>query len=300
MTHLKVTSLSKSYLKGKKQIQAVKNASFSVDGGEVLALLGLNGAGKTTTIKMIANLIEPDSGTIAFSGDDSRKTTRMAAVLEGNRNLYGRLTAFENLEYFGALRGLSIGKAKSRGMALLERFGLTEKAKVRAQRLSRGMQQRLAIACSLVHEPQLLLLDEPTLGVDYVNTQAIKELIADIKNDCSILLTTHHFEFAESVSDRVAIMREGEVIADQSVKELIGQFAVADAYQIEVAEPLSDAVQAKLKKIGADVKENLIHYRGPSETFYQVLAALKPLELVRVQKASPDFAASVMKLSRST
>lgn len=299
MTILKLTNISKSYLKGKKKVDAVRNVSISLNSGEVLALLGLNGAGKTTLIKMIANLIDPDAGTIEMADANKGTTTNLAAVLEGNRNLYGRLTALENLEYYGVLRGMKPRDARTKAAELLTRFGLIEKKNERAQRFSRGMQQRLAIACSLVHQPRLLLLDEPTLGVDYQNNEAIKELVGEIKKEgCAILLTTHQLDFAESVSDRVAIIQGGELVADEAIGDLMGRFAVEDTYQIDLASPVPDKLVPKLIKLGADVREKHVYYRGLMNIVYEILQVLKPLELVRVFKTTPNFQETVMKFSQ--
>ena len=219
MQILEAQTLKKSYpIKG-QAVLAVRDVSLNIAAGEVLAFLGPNGAGKTTTIKMIAGLILPDAGWVRIAGrnphQDAKALRSLGAVLEGNRNLYWRLTAAENLEYFGVLRGLSRRVARQRGQTLLERFELTEKRTTVVQALSRGMQQKLAIAVSLIHDPQLLLLDEPTLGLDVEATQTVKTLVREIAAEGrAILLTTHQLDIAEELSDRVAIINQGKIVAE--------------------------------------------------------------------------------------
>ncbi len=179
---------------------------------------------------MIGGLIEPDSGWVRIMDRDPHtnpQTLRfLGAVLEGNRNIYWRLTSEENLEYFGVLRGLSRRTAQHRGQELLERFGLTHKRRTQVQALSRGMQQKLAIAVALIHQPPLLLLDEPTLGLDVEATEDVKRLVREIAREgCAILLTTHQLAIAEELSDRVAIINSGEICIEESTSELIRQFS---------------------------------------------------------------------------
>jgi len=165
---METRNLCKSYGRGKQRFEAVQQVSLTLHQGEVLAFLGPNGDGKTTTIKMIAGLVRPDGGQVTVAGADPHRQPgalrNIGAVLEGNRNLYWRLTPEENLEYFGVLRQVPRKVAHRRGLELLARFGLQEKRNVPVQKLSRGMQQKVAIAVALIHHPQLLLLDEPTLG----------------------------------------------------------------------------------------------------------------------------------------
>lgn len=202
MNVLEAYHLRKTYRYQGKLIEAVRDVSLNIAAKEVLAFLGPNGAGKTTTIKMIAGLILPDGGEVRIAGRnphrDSQAIRMLGAVLEGNRNLYWRLTPEENLEYFGVLRGLSGSVARRRSQELLERFDLLPKRRTTVQTLSRGMQQKLAIAVALMHQPQLLLLDEPTLGLDVEATENVKSLVREIAREgCAILLTTHQLNIAE-------------------------------------------------------------------------------------------------------
>jgi ABC-2 type transport system ATP-binding protein len=306
---LDVQNLQKSYRSSGKVVEAVRDVSFTISAREVFAFLGPNGAGKTTTIKMIAGLILPDRGSVEIVGRNPHqysKTLRLlGAVLEGNRNIYWRLTPEENLEYFGVLRGLSGRVARLRAQRLLDRFELSDKRGTTVQTLSRGMQQKLAIAVALIHDPQLLLLDEPTLGLDVEATQTVKQLVRDIAQEGrAILLTTHQLDIAEELSDRVAIINRGKIVAQENTSSLIRQFS-GTAYRIELEEPLSqdqtdlsgtDRLN-KLQALGAIIEGTTIHVRE-TELLYQTLDILKPLEIVRIEKDQANLTDIFLKFVR--
>lgn len=302
MKALEVENLKKTYRYSGKLIEAVRSVSLTLAAGEVLAFLGPNGAGKTTSIKMIAGLIRPDAGRVRIAGVDPHRNSQalrlLGAVLEGNRNLYWRLTSEENLEYFGVLKGLSRREARRRGKVLLEQFDLTSKRRTTVQTLSRGMQQKLAIAVALVHQPKLLLLDEPTLGLDVEATEYVKGLVKAIAQEgCAILLTTHQLDIAEELSDRVAIIQKGEIIASSPTRDLIRQFS-GTAYSIEVEGELDPVRLRALQQIGANVQARQITYMGSPEGLYQVFETLKPLPLVQMKKDSADLTEIFLKLVR--
>lgn len=301
MNVLEVKGLQKSYREGKQAIAAVQQVDLSLAAGEILAFLGPNGAGKTTTIKMIAGLIRPDRGWVKLEGKDPHRNPQalrhVGAVLEGNRNLYWRLTPLENIEYFGVLRGLSRQEARRHGLALLDRFGLGDKRKATVQQLSRGMQQKLAIAVALVHGPRLLLLDEPTLGLDVEATVMVKGLVREIAaSGCGIVLTTHQLDIAEELSDRVAIIRGGRVIAEQPTQELIHQFAGA-SYGIVLEAPLdSDRIKMLTQqKVTIQDGGQQLWVRG-AEQLYDALEILRPLPIVQVKKDAADLTEIFLKL----
>ncbi len=302
MKALEVENLRKTFRYGGKLVEAVRSVSLTLTEGEVLAFLGPNGAGKTTTIKMIAGLIRPDAGRVRIAGVDPHRNPQalglLGAVLEGNRNLYWRLTPEENLEYFGVLKGLNYREARRRGRVLLERFDLLSKRRTTVERLSRGMQQKLAIAIALVHQPKLLLLDEPTLGLDVEATQYVKDLVRAIASEgCAILLTTHQLDIAEELSNRVAIIQKGEIIACSPTRDLIRQFS-GTTYALEVEGELDLARVKALQAVGARVEEGRVFYMGSPEGLYRVLEALKPLPLVEVKKDSADLTEIFLKLVR--
>ncbi len=293
MKALEVDNLKKTYRYGGKLVEAVRSVSLTLAAGEVLAFLGPNGAGKTTTIKMIAGLIRPDVGRVRIAGLDPHHNPHalrmLGAVLEGNRNLYWRLTPEENLEYFGVLKGLTRREARRRGKVLLERFDLTSKRRTPVQTLSRGMQQKLALAVALIHQPKLVLLDEPTLGLDVEATQNVKALVRAIASEgCAILLTTHQLDIAEELSDQVAIIQKGEIIASSSTRDLIRQFS-GSAYTIEVEGELDPLRVRALQEVGAEVQAGQVIYMGSPEGLYPVFEILKPLPLIQVKKDSADL-----------
>jgi len=302
MKALEVDNLRKIYRYGAVVVEAVRSVSLALEVGEVLAFLGPNGAGKTTTIKMIAGLIRPDAGRVRIAGIDPHHNPQalrlLGAVLEGNRNLYWRLTPEENLEYFGVLKGLSGREARRRGRVLLERFDLVSKRRTAVQTLSRGMQQKLAVAVALVHQPKLLLLDEPTLGLDVEATENVKALVRAIAAEgCAILLTTHQLDIAEELSNRVAIIQKGEIIAASPTRDLIRQFS-GTAYTIEVEGELDLTQVKRLDEVGANVQAGRVVYMGSPEGLYQVLETLKPLPLVQVKKDAADLTEIFLKLVR--
>lgn len=318
MSNLALASknLRKSYGRRKARFEAVRGVSLSIAPGEVLAFLGPNGAGKTTTIKMIAGLIRPDAGWVKIAGKDPHQQPEalqeVGAVLEGNRNLYWRLTALENLEYFGVLRKMSGRQAKSKGEALLESFGMSEKRNVPVQKLSRGMQQKIAIAVALIHQPKLLLLDEPTLGLDVEAGETVKDLVRQVAaSGCAILLTTHQLNVAEQLSDRVAIIRAGQIIAEQPTQALIRTFSREAAYHIEFEGTLSEQQQAAIAALGGTVHQQCVHYlptaaadkatnqtAEASATLYKILNAIAPLPLNEVRQNKADLTDVFLQLIR--
>ncbi|MEL6603052.1 MAG: ABC transporter ATP-binding protein [Cyanobacteria bacterium J06614_10] len=308
---LESKGLRKSYGQRKRRFEAVSDVSLKLEPGEVLAFLGPNGAGKTTTIKMIAGLIRPDAGWVKIAGlnphHQPEALSGIGAVLEGNRNLYWRLTALENLEYFGVLRKMPRKQARSRGLSLLETFGLLEKRKEPVQNLSRGMQQKIAIAVALIHQPQLLLLDEPTLGLDVEAGETVKAIVRQIASSgCAILLTTHQLNVAEALSDRVAIIQAGKIVTEQNTQDLIRQFSRRGAYRIEFEGTLTDQQRQAIISLGGSVKGHYIHFlptaagdeRGQfgqsvtslaSPTLYKLFRILDPLPLVEVRQDRADL-----------
>jgi ABC-2 type transport system ATP-binding protein len=296
MKVLEAHHLQKTYRQGGREVRAVVDVSLTLAAGEILAFLGPNGAGKTTTIKLIAGLIQPDAGTVRILGRDPHRDpgtlAQVGAVLEGNRNLYWRLTPLQNLEYFGVLRGLPPRTARQRGLELLETFGLQEKQDVAVQTLSRGMQQKVAIAVALLHQPALLLLDEPTLGLDVESAQAVKSLIRQIAaSGRAILLTTHQLDIAEALSDQVAVIRQGVIIAQAPTGELIRHFAGAvSTYRIELEQGLDPWRVEQLARQGVEILgSHRVRFSGPPEMLYQVLEILKPLPLLSLKREEADL-----------
>ena len=211
--------------KNKKIVQAVKGVSLEIPKGKIVGVLGINGAGKTTTIRMLASIIEPTAGEITMNGIDAVKNhlwvkERINVVSGGERNLYWRLTASENLKYFGSLYGVKGMELKEKIARLLKLVGLEEVADIPVERYSKGMKQRLQIARGLINDPEYIFLDEPTLGLDIVIAKEIRKVIHELakKDDKGILLTTHYISEAEELCDYIYILDNGKIIA-QGTKE---------------------------------------------------------------------------------
>lgn len=202
-----------------KEFKAVDGVSFNIYKGEIFGLLGPNGAGKTTTIKMITGLLRPTSGVINVMGKDVDKNpmealNNIGTVLAGDRSIYWKLTARENLEYFAALYGCGRKEAKDRTVKVLERLGLTQKADELVEKYSTGMKQKVALGKALIPFAPVVLLDEPTLGLDPQSALNLREIIMDIKDEGrTVLLTTHYMEEADFLCDRIAIIDGGKIIA---------------------------------------------------------------------------------------
>ncbi|MEZ5357563.1 MAG: ABC transporter ATP-binding protein [Candidatus Zixiibacteriota bacterium] len=205
-------------------ICAVDNISFTIKKGEVFGLLGPNGAGKTTTINMIVGILKPDGGSVEIDGNpDPTKSSVRQKI--GNAPqalaLYGELTARENLEFFGKLYGLSGAKLKERVDWALEFGRLTERQKDKVATYSGGMKRRLNMAGAVIHDPPVILFDEPTVGVDPQSRNMIFDSIEDLKKQGrTIVYTTHYMEEAERLCDRIAIIDNGKILDNGSVREL--------------------------------------------------------------------------------
>ncbi|WP_047979778.1 ABC transporter ATP-binding protein [Ornithinibacillus contaminans] len=245
---VEVRNLKKSYKKRKTKeyITAVDDISFTVNRGEIIGLLGPNGAGKTTTIKMICGLVVPDSGTITINGIDNQKKRLQArehisAVLEGNRNLYWRLTVRENLEYFAGNRGMSRKVVAPKINELLKQFQLKDKENELVNRLSRGMQQKLAIAVAMLAGSEVILLDEPTLGIDVETGYEVRELLRSIVTEQkkTIIITSHDMDVIQDLCERTVIINDGTVITNDRVENLLKLFDVR-AYSVKLGGHLSE------------------------------------------------------------
>jgi ABC-2 type transport system ATP-binding protein len=203
---------------------AVNGIDLKIDKGELFSLLGPNGAGKTTTLRMLCCLLKPTRGTASILGYDVVRTPfavkKLIGVSPQDTVLSERLNCWENLALIGKVHGLSSNEVKARSKELLETMGLMGRAKDQVRKFSGGMKRRLSIAMALVSNPQVLFLDEPTLGLDPQARRTIWEYIAGLKGKKTILLTTHYMEEADSLSDRIGIIDEGKVVALGTPQEL--------------------------------------------------------------------------------
>lgn len=219
---------------------AVDHISFTIQQGEIFGLLGPNGAGKTTTIKMLCTLLEPTSGSAMVGGYDvvrqaSLVRQHLGAVLTGERSIYWKLTGRENLEYFAALYHIPSHVAKTRITELLERLDLSKRGDELVERYSSGMKQRIAIAKALLARPPVILLDEPTIGLDPQSARNLRELILEFKHEGhTLLLTTHYMEEADLLCDRIGIVDQGKIIALETPALLKKSINQLDVMQLEV------------------------------------------------------------------
>jgi ABC-2 type transport system ATP-binding protein len=207
---------------------AVDGLSLEVPAGEIYALLGPNGAGKTTALKMIAGLLEPDAGEIAIFGIDARAepldAKRIMAWLPDEPLIYERLTPWEHLDFVAGLWDLPPPAAQLRAETLLRRLDLWEVRHQRCCGFSRGMKQKTALAAALLHQPRLLLLDEPLTGLDALVAREVKDILRELTLEgASLILTTHILEVAERMADRIGIIRHGRLLAEGSLDELRAQ-----------------------------------------------------------------------------
>jgi ABC-2 type transport system ATP-binding protein len=241
--------------------------------GEIFGLLGPNGAGKSTTIRMLCTLLEPTSGTARVNGfdvvqqaNDVRRS--LGTVLAGERSIYWKLTGRENLEYFAALYHIPPAVTKKRVDELIERMELKERSNELVEKYSTGMRQRIAIAKALLARPPILLLDEPTLGLDPQAARRVRELIAELKQEGhTILLTTHYMEEADLLSDRIGIIDTGKVIALDTPEGLKRRIEQKEVIRLEVT-GWHDDLGDKLKSITGI--ENLMTRRQGEADLWEV------------------------------
>ncbi len=217
-----ITGLQKSY----GTLQAVKGISFEIQQGEIFGLLGPNGAGKTTTIGMLAGLIPPSGGAITIDGRDGNQsnivTRSVIGIVPQELAIYNKLTGRENLEFFGQIFGLAGSALTGRVTEMLALIGLSDRADSRVETYSGGMKRRLNLAAGLMHNPRLLLLDEPTVGVDPQSRNHIFEGVRALnRRGLTVLYTSHYMEEVEALCDRVGIMDNGSLVACDTVDNLI-------------------------------------------------------------------------------
>ncbi|MCB0872804.1 MAG: ABC transporter ATP-binding protein [Actinobacteria bacterium] len=231
------------------EMVAVDDVSFTIDAGETFGLLGPNGAGKTTTISMICGLLEPDNGSVVVNGEPisvgRRSGRRHIGYVPQELAIYPDLSGRDNLRFFGRLYGLRGAAARSRIDEVLHVVGLSERGDDRAREYSGGMQRRLNIAAGMLHNPSLLILDEPTVGIDPQSRNAILEAVAALgRQGMSVLYTTHYMEEAERLCQRVAIMDHGQVRAVGTRRELIALVGEHDAVTVMVVSGAERAARA--------------------------------------------------------
>ncbi len=247
---IETSGLTKRY----GRLTAVDNLNLAIEKGEIYGLLGPNGSGKTTTILMLLGLTEPTEGRVRVLGlDPARQPLSVKAhvgYLPDSVGFYDNLTARENLIYIAKLNGLKRAEAYRRIDAALERIGLTDAAEKRVGEFSRGMRQRLGVAELIIKEPQIIIMDEPTLGLDPEATRSFLALIRELKEDgITFLLSSHLLQQVQSVCDRVGLFRNGRIVLEGTVSDLARQ-VLGEAYRIFVDVERPDAaVEAALREL---------------------------------------------------
>jgi len=286
------------------EVEAVRGITFGVEQGELFGLLGPNGAGKTTTIKMLITLLLPTAGSARVLGldvvDDAREIRkRIGYVFGGDRGLYERLSALDNLRYFAELYGVS-GKAQRRRIdEVLELVGLTGREQERVEGYSRGMRQRLHIARGILHDPEVVFLDEPTIGVDPVGARELRQTISDlVAAGKTVLLTTHYMFEADSLCDRIAVIAKGRIVGEGTPTELKAGVHAGRVTEIE-AFGVDDAAVTRLKEIdgvtAVNVEERdqkqllVVQTSGERELTAILLAELDGVEVGRVASREPTL-----------
>ncbi|MHB8604582.1 MAG: ABC transporter ATP-binding protein [Thermoplasmatota archaeon] len=237
----------------KAKLTAVDHVDLDIPRGQLFGLLGPNGAGKTTLVKLLSTLLLPTEGSATILGldvvkDEQEIRKKVGVVLGGERALYWRLTARENLWYFSQLHNMPGPEARERIAHLLELVGLTARADERVENYSKGMKQRLHIARGLLTDPEILLLDEPTIGLDPHAARTLRTLVRDlvVKHDRTVVLTTHYMYEADELSDRVAILHKGHVLTTDSPAALKSRYASDGGYRVTVRGAPNDKLRASL------------------------------------------------------
>jgi ABC-2 type transport system ATP-binding protein len=295
MSLLEVQGLVKTF----GAVRAVDSVNFEVRAGEIYGLLGPNGAGKTTTISMISGLLGPDAGQVVVAGtpfsSNPQKAKRIMGVVPQELALYEELTGRENLEFWGRIAGLSASDAHSRATELLEALSLTDRANDAVKNYSGGMKRRINLGCALLHRPQLLLLDEPTVGIDPQARLNILEFIRQLRvAGTGILYTTHYLEEAETLCHRIGIIDHGRLLAEGTLNELQERLGGDRVFVLEAdfknASPEKwdgfDRRFRVIQKSECQLSVAAIGARDPSECLKELLALPIRIENVTLKRPS--------------
>ena len=296
---------------GQEDKRAVDGVSFKVKRGEIFGLLGPNGAGKTTTIKMLCTLLLPTSGNAEILGtsiynSEREIRKRINLVSGGERGLYYRLTGKQNLKFFSELYGISPLDRDGHINELLELVGLQDAADVRVEDYSRGMKQRIHIARALVNDPDVLFLDEPTIGLDPEISRDIRALIKKMANDGkTIMLTTHYMYEAEELCDRIAIINKGKIVAlgtASQLKELVKSSTVIEVVTAEDPSGVLDSLRSLAGIILVSSERfsgrflNRLQIENDVELFDQISDAFRKYKIIRASYDEPTLEDTYMSL----
>ena len=248
-----VDGLYKSYA----DVKAVQNLSFAVDRAEIFGLLGPNGAGKTTTIRVLMDIVKPDSGVAQVLGQEPRAVRDRVGYLPEERGLYRSLRVGESLIYLGQLKGMSAARARQRANELMAQVELAGWMGKRVQELSRGMQQRVQLVASLLHDPDLVILDEPFQGLDPVNAERVREVIRGLRTaGKTVVLSAHEMSQVEALCDRIALIDHGRAVLYGSLAQIKQQFA---PNAIEISPPLPVEGWPEVVRVDVRDKRQTVH-----------------------------------------
>lgn len=252
MKAVEVNHLYKSYT-GKR---AVEDLSFSVDPGEILGLIGPNGAGKSSTIKIILDFMKPDSGEVKIFGQQMDEACKnQIGYLPEEKGLYKKLTAIDLILYFASLKGMDKSSAKEKADVLLRRTGMFESRKKKIKEMSKGMGQLIQFIVTIIHDPKLIIMDEPFSGLDPVNTELMKNIVSDLRNDGkAIILSTHQMNQVEEICDRVLMVNDGSEVLYGSIEEVKARFR-QHSVQVNVEGEIGDLPGVIEKKLNKDSVE---------------------------------------------
>jgi len=294
-----------------KEVVAVDDISFEVQPGELFGLLGPNGAGKTTTVKMLTTLLIPTSGTARIFDQDVVKDaedirSRIGFIFGGERGLYWRLSGIDNLRYFATLYHVEPEVTKKRIPYLLELVGLSDRGNEKVEGYSRGMKQRLHIARTLLHDPEVLFLDEPTIGLDPVGARETRQVILNLQEEKkTILLTTHYMFEADALCDRIAVINHGKIVALDTPNALKRHVQDLSVIEVEVYGVPANTLE-KLRQFPSvdlisvedrDQKQALqIHSARGSEIVPDILSALEGIRVGRVSVHEPTLEDAYVRL----
>ncbi len=252
MKAVEVNHLYKSYT-GKR---AVEDLSFSVDPGEILGLIGPNGAGKSSTIKIILDFMKPDSGEVKIFGQQMNEACKnQIGYLPEEKGLYKKLTAIDLILYFASLKGMDKSSAKEKADVLLRRTGMFESRKKKIKEMSKGMGQVIQFIVTIIHDPKLIIMDEPFSGLDPVNTELMKNIVADLRDDGkAIILSTHQMNQVEEICDRVLMVNDGREVLYGDIEEVKARFR-KHSVQVNVEGEIGDLPGVIDKKFNKDSVE---------------------------------------------
>lgn len=298
---LEIEGLKKSF--GPKQV--LNGLNLTVPSGSVFGFIGKNGAGKTTTMKTVVGLMEQDEGTVKVCGENVRfgqtPTNRYIGYLPDVPEFYNFMTPYEYLVFCGEITNMEKSAASKRADELLDLVGLDKDAKRRIKGFSRGMKQRLGIAQALLNSPKLLICDEPTSALDPVGRKEVLDILTGVKNQTTVLFSTHILSDVERICTDIAFLNDGAVCLDGKLADIKSAYR-KDEYVIETEDNMSAALLIKafpeLIAFGEDEPKNVLNFRGDAETFYRIIGFISDnkVGVAKIEKQEPSLEALFMEV----